>query len=229
MPGAPTCGMRTYRPVNSPSASSVNKHFRKAMFIYWGIVIGMGICANIFASVKRRASTQAITHPEGSTQNRRISVFGRLLNLVRANLLIPATFNKTCDVHSWFGTIPPRAETIIISIYVAINVILTAVSNTAFQNNLFWQIHSLQTWRLLADRTGFMAYANLTLFFIFGIRNNILIWMTGWSFPTFNRFHRWTARIATLQAVIHSISYTVPEYLQGGFKQYAENWTMEYW
>ena len=33
--------------------------------------------------------------------------------------------------------------------------------------------------------------------------------MTGWDFGTFNNFHRWIARIATLQAVIHSIGYTI--------------------
>lgn len=33
--------------------------------------------------------------------------------------------------------------------------------------------------------------------------------LTGWDFGTFNNFHRWIARIATLQAVVHSIGYTV--------------------
>lgn len=33
--------------------------------------------------------------------------------------------------------------------------------------------------------------------------------LTGWHFGTFNNFHRWIARVATLQAVIHSIGYTV--------------------
>lgn len=41
------------------------------------------------------------------------------------------------------------------------------------------------------------------------MRNNLLMGMTGWDFGTFNNFHRWIARIATLQAVVHSVGYTV--------------------
>lgn len=41
------------------------------------------------------------------------------------------------------------------------------------------------------------------------MRNNVVIWLTGWDFGTYNNFHRWVARIATLQAVVHSIGYTV--------------------
>lgn len=35
------------------------------------------------------------------------------------------------------------------------------------------------------------------------------MWLTGWDFGTYNNFHRWVARIATLQAVIHSVAYTI--------------------
>lgn len=41
------------------------------------------------------------------------------------------------------------------------------------------------------------------------MRNNILMWLTGWDFGTYNNFHRWVARIATVQAIIHSIGYTL--------------------
>lgn len=41
------------------------------------------------------------------------------------------------------------------------------------------------------------------------MRNNLVLWLTGWDFGTFNNFHRWIARIATLQAVIHSIGYSI--------------------
>jgi hypothetical protein len=53
-----------------------------------------------------------------------------------------------------------------------------------------------------------MAYANLPLLWMFAGRNNIFIWATGWQFSTFNLYHRHIARIATLQAIVHSIGYT---------------------
>jgi ferric reductase like protein len=50
---------------------------------------------------------------------------------------------------------------------------------------------------------------------MFSGRNNIFIWLTGWEFSVFNLFHRHIARVATLQAIIHSVSYTVFYYAAG--------------
>ena len=206
-----------------------NRLLRKAMFIFWGIVIGIGVVVNVGSRTARSLSGKSSVHPEGPPSHGRLSPVGRIWNLVRAYMLLPATFNKTCHTHSWFGTIPPRAETAIISAYVAINVILCAVAYSATDQNLYWESHSLQMWRIFSDRTGYLSYANFAIFFVFGIRNNILIWMTGWSFATFNRFHRWTARIATLQAILHSIGYTADTFLDGGLESYKLSWKEEYW
>lgn len=67
----------------------------------------------------------------------------------------------------------------------------------------------MQAWRYLSDRTGVLSMSNLPLIWAFAMRNDVLIWLTGWSFSTFNVFHRWVARVATIEAIIHSIGYTV--------------------
>jgi ferric-chelate reductase len=54
-----------------------------------------------------------------------------------------------------------------------------------------------------------MAFANFPLLWLFGGRNNILIWATGWSFARLNVFHRHVARVATLQGIAHSLLYFV--------------------
>lgn len=54
-----------------------------------------------------------------------------------------------------------------------------------------------------------MSFANLPLLWLFGGRNNIFLWATGWSFASFNIFHRHVARVATVQAIVHSILYVV--------------------
>jgi hypothetical protein len=53
-----------------------------------------------------------------------------------------------------------------------------------------------------------MCYANLILVWLFSGRNNVLLWATGWDYATFSVFHRHIARVATLQAIVHSILYT---------------------
>lgn len=66
-----------------------------------------------------------------------------------------------------------------------------------------------QLLRFVSDRTGIISFANFPLIWLFGMRNNIVMWLTGWDFGTYNNFHRWVARVATLQAVIHSVGYTI--------------------
>ena len=68
---------------------------------------------------------------------------------------------------------------------------------------------SKQIWRYFSDRTGILSWASFPAIWLFGMRNNLLMGLTGWDFGTFNNFHRWVARIATLEAVIHSVGYTV--------------------
>jgi hypothetical protein len=65
--------------------------------------------------------------------------------------------------------------------------------------------------RYISDRTGILAYANLPIIWMFSGRNNIFIWTTGWNFSTFNIFHRNVARVATTQAIVHSIGWSVME------------------
>lgn len=75
--------------------------------------------------------------------------------------------------------------------------------------NSSWLKESTQMWRYVADRTGIISTANFILIWAFGIRNNTLMWLTGWDFATYNNFHRWVARVATVEAIVHSVAYTV--------------------
>lgn len=84
----------------------------------------------------------------------------------------------------------------------------------------------MQYWRYIADRTGIISYANLPILWMFSGRNNVFLWLTGWSFSTFNIFHRHVARIATIQAIIHSICYSA---LEANYGYFAESWTEQYW
>jgi hypothetical protein len=47
----------------------------------------------------------------------------------------------------------------------------------------------------------------MPIMFLFAGRNNLLIWITGWSYNEFQVFHKWIARVATLEAILHSACY----------------------
>jgi hypothetical protein len=72
-----------------------------------------------------------------------------------------------------------------------------------------WPKKSRQTWTYVSDRAAVIAVSNLPLLFVFASRNDVFLWLTGWSFATFNMFHRWIARVVTVEALLHGVGYTV--------------------
>ncbi|CAD0115471.1 unnamed protein product [Aureobasidium uvarum] len=64
------------------------------------------------------------------------------------------------------------------------------------------------------------AFANLALAIFFSGRNNLLMYITGWSQSTMLAIHRWASRVATVQAVVHSIIYTITYFWTGGSVAY---------
>ncbi|VVT45884.1 uncharacterized protein SAPINGB_P000939 [Magnusiomyces paraingens] len=78
-----------------------------------------------------------------------------------------------------------------------------------FDGNIRFQSRSRQLSFYVAYRSGIMAVAHLPLIVAFAGRNNILGWLTGWSYDTFNLYHRWLARVMFTLGFIHSIGFTV--------------------
>lgn len=107
--------------------------------------------------------------------------------------------------------------------YVALNVVFSAVSFRSFQPNIYWVSSGFELCEYVGNRTGTLSLVNMSIAVLFAGRNNLLLALTGWSQTTFLTFHRWAARVATVQAVVHSIVYTQayfePGY--GGAKEYA--------
>lgn len=86
-----------------------------------------------------------------------------------------------------------------------------------------------QIFRYVSDRTGIISFANFPAIWLFGMRNNVAMWLTGWDFGAYNNFHRWVARISTVQAVVHSVGYTVLILRQGGWTYFSSYWTKWWW
>ncbi|KAL6251331.1 hypothetical protein RBB50_001539 [Rhinocladiella similis] len=194
-----------------------------AMFGFFGIVILIGAVARLINLVQIRLSGQSL---EGTTTPSKISGLQRL---AKRYITTPAlVLNRAAEPVGWC-TVPPRLQSVTIAAFVIVNVVLCCVEYRVFKYNLYWPSIPTQLWRYIADRTGVISLANLVLIWAFGTRNNVLIWLTGWNFSTFNQFHRWAARVATIEAILHSIGYTVLEFRSGGKKQYYAQWSEQYW
>jgi hypothetical protein len=113
------------------------------------------------------------------------------------------------------GYIPSRILSIIIGVFVVMNVIISSVSFRSFSPNTWFASNQFEMCEYVGNRTGTLSLVNMSLAILFAGRNNILIAVTGWSQTTFLTLHRWTARVAALQAVVHSITYTVAYFEPG--------------
>ncbi|KAF5981730.1 ferric reductase Fre2p [Fusarium bulbicola] len=136
--------------------------------------------------------------------------------------------NKAWDYAGW-GTLPPRIQTLPLILFVIVNIACTIHGYDIFEGYGYYPSVWTQVLRHVSDRTGILSFANFPLIWLFGMRNNIVIWLTGWDFKTYNNFHRWVGRIATLQAVIHSIGYTIIILQRGGWKYFCQIWTFTFW
>ncbi|PYI12908.1 hypothetical protein BO99DRAFT_486155 [Aspergillus violaceofuscus CBS 115571] len=105
--------------------------------------------------------------------------------------------------------IPLRWQASVIFAFWALAFILACIKYDAYSDDPFNGTLAYQIWDTMGPRSGFLAFACLPWLWILAGRNSIFIWGTGWSFHTFNIFHRHLAIVTVLFAIIHSISYTV--------------------
>ncbi|TDZ17000.1 Ferric/cupric reductase transmembrane component B [Colletotrichum orbiculare MAFF 240422] len=114
------------------------------------------------------------------------------------------------------GYMPRRTLSIFIVIYVILNVVFSAVGFDTFQPNTMFKSKGFELCEYVANRTGILSLVNAGMAILFAGRNNVLLAWTGWSLTTFITLHRWFARISVIQAVVHSIVYTLA-YWQPGY------------
>ncbi|KXS93685.1 hypothetical protein AC578_8325 [Pseudocercospora eumusae] len=189
--------------------------FSFAMAGFWGFVIAVGIVHRTITFMKKPR--------EGPQPSWWL--------WIRKNLILPAAFRKhQSEAVGWSFTIPPRLESIVLALYVIMNFIMCFPGYNLFVGNQYYPTYKLQLARYVADRTGFLSIAQLPMVWLFAARNDPFMWLTGWSFATYNHFHRWIARISVVHAIIHSIAYTVFDfYSTGDASSYKSSWAEEYW
>ncbi|RGP79908.1 ferric reductase transmembrane component 5 [Fusarium longipes] len=189
---------------------SYHSYYGWAMGIFWAVVTTIGTVNRILTQVSH---TQVNKSP-----------------WLKRNVIVPATFGRRCvqDFGSW-GTLPPRIQTMTLALFVILNLVCSIHGYEIFEGYGYYPSVWLQILRHVSDRTGIIAFANFPLIWLFGMRNDIMLWITGWDFKTYNNFHRWIGRIASLQAVIHSIGYIIIIFQRGGWEYFWKISNLTFW
>ena len=199
------------------------------MVAFWGAVLLLGILNrlfHLFVHWKRPASTFQVRRSPASAGTSRF--FTKTHTLFRRFISVPAFAGYRHQQPLGWCTIPARLQSLTIFVFFIYNLLVCAVGYKAFLPDIYGRSVSIQVFEYIADRAGVMACANLALVWLFAGRNDVFLWLTGWSYATFNAFHRWVARIVTLQAVVHSIGYTCVEYWYGGAAELAADYKERY-
>lgn len=124
------------------------------------------------------------------------------------------------------GNAPTVGQSLYIIMFVILNIILTAVNYQSRQPIAWYSNRWREIMAYVLYRTGNFAYIISPLIFLFGGRNNILLWLTNWSHSTFLLLHRWIARVFAVQAILHSILAVVLYKNEGS---YNEDVSQPYW
>lgn len=143
----------------------------------------------------------------------------KLYYKIQAALFLPALFRRhrleplPCRI----GYVPSRILTVFLFLLVALNIIFSSVSFGTYQPNIWFMSAQFETAEYVGNRAGTLSLVNMSIAILFAARNNLLIALTGWSQTTFITLHRWTSRVAVVQAIVHSIAYTAA-YFQPGYE-----------
>lgn len=108
------------------------------------------------------------------------------------------------------GTLPSRPQAFFLVGYIGMNVALSVV-------HLPWSANRHEIATYLRNRTGVLAVMNMIPLFLFAGRNNPLIWMLDISFDSYNLMHRWIGRTVVLQALAHTLAWTVDAVMSSGW------------
>ncbi|KAI3406631.1 hypothetical protein KGF56_000477 [Candida oxycetoniae] len=177
------------------------------LLTYWGIIFLIAALSNLFSKV---------TQSRGRNSNR--CSWRPLVNLYKKHLGMSSTFKsrnlrsfnfKFGRYHVPGGFIPTRVETIVLIVFLAILIVVTAVHIHHIDGNPLNASTKSELSALLGVRTIILTGYLVPLLVLFTGRNNILQWLTGLKFSTFLLYHRWIARIVVILIFIHAIAFTI--------------------
>ncbi|KAH9872134.1 hypothetical protein J1614_006396 [Plenodomus biglobosus] len=206
---------------SAAEADELNTIYGNALFGFWALILLLATLAHLTSCIKTR--TQARLHLQSPQWLR------NLVNGTRRHLLIPKFIQPQNERLDGWCAFPTRLQSLVVLAYIALNVVLHLLSHDVFEGNLKRPRISAQVARSLGHRTGTLIVANLPILWTFAMRNNVLAWCSGWSFATFNVYHRWIARVVVAELVAHAVAYSLVMHDSGGWTKYKAQWKLEYW
>lgn len=154
----------------------------------------------------------------------------KVINVMRGYVVLPTMFGKHAS-HleiNWLltGLLPTKLESLMVLGFVLLNLLSLLIGFEIDPYNILFPSKLVQYTRMLGDRSGIVAVTQVPLIILFGTRNNIVEYFTGFKYTTLIVLHKWIGRIMILEVFIHSLAYTLYATLLNSYKSSSRD---AYW
>ena len=152
----------------------------------------------------------------------------RLWSAVQSALVTPAAMGKRHrePAAGVVGLVPTRGQALYIFVISLLNLVFLLAPYVYHQPQSTFPSRAAQELSIIGNRAGVMAMGNAAALFLFAARNNVLLWLTDWSYSTYLLLHRWLGYWVVLHTVLHSLMLWM--YYQN-FGNYSAELVRLYW
>ncbi|AGO12005.1 AaceriAGR328Cp [[Ashbya] aceris (nom. inval.)] len=166
-----------------------------AVLVYWISIVGLGTIYNLLNKFVPRQ----IVSLKKTTNN-------ALVRKCRQTLTIPALFGMRHSEHNaWGEIIPTRLESLILAGFFTLVVLGAALGYRSVPGNVAYTNRTGEMLSAVGHRTSTILIYLVPFTFLFGTRNNVLLWLTGWKQSTFFAFHKTMGHILIFLALAHFV------------------------
>lgn len=125
----------------------------------------------------------------------------------QSTLINPAVYGKRHrePAGGVVGLVPTRGQAMYIVLISLLNLVFLVAPYVYHQPQSTFPSKAAQQLSIIGNRAGVLAMGNVVALFLFAARNNVLLWITDWSYSTYLLLHRWLGYWAVLHTVIHSL------------------------
>ncbi|KAM5352901.1 hypothetical protein ACJ41O_005623 [Fusarium nematophilum] len=116
------------------------------------------------------------------------------------------------------GLVPTRGQLLYILFVSFLNVIFLIAPYYNIQPQSTFASLREQEVSTIGNRAGVLALGNMVALFVFSTRNNVLLYLTDWSYGTFLLLHRWLGYWTIFHSVLHSVMLLVNYKLFGDYE-----------
>ncbi|RMD40947.1 hypothetical protein DV735_g4193, partial [Chaetothyriales sp. CBS 134920] len=152
------------------------------------------------------------------------SILSRSISIgISRTLVLPALlgYRHLTPLPYDFGYLTSRPLTAVILALSILNIVFSLLPARNPWHGIDESIANKQVAAYFANRTGVLSFANFAIAILFSARNNPIMIFARFSYNSCIAFHRWAMRLSTIQAIIHSILFTLTYFWDGGYTAYS--------